>query len=301
MNRFFKVTLISGLICLVLGAGLVFGGIVSGGAKLFDAFVEAGGLSFGEEDWNSGTKTGISGTFEADKEVSKINIDDFTMGELVFDVYEGDTITVEYKNVFDSFQCKQEGTTLVMKTTAENWGIFDIIKSWKQTGNALSPYVVVHMPKNYVLSSCDINLDAGAVDIEQLECENIEVSVAAGSVKIGELKTDHAILDVDAGEIIVNGYYGGDVEASCDAGSVSLQGTVNGNIDADCDMGEIDLNLNGTVEKYNYKLSADMGTVYLNKEECAEGMSARLNKNHNGDYTITADCDMGEININIAE
>ena len=96
MNRFLKVTLISGSICLVLGAALVFGGVVSGGAKLFNTFVENGGLSFGEEDFIN--EPGISGSFEADKEVSHIKVEDFSMGELMFDVYEGDTITVEYEN-----------------------------------------------------------------------------------------------------------------------------------------------------------------------------------------------------------
>ena len=64
---------------------------------------------------------------------------------------------------------------------------------------------------------------------------------------------------------------------------------------------EIDLNLNGNIEKYNYNMSADMGSVYLNHKEYAGGISAKLNQNHNGDYTITADCNMGEINIDIAE
>ena len=161
--------------------------------------------------------------------------------------------------------------------------------------------MVIHMPKDYALSSCLIDLDAGAVNILQLNCKDIEISVDAGSVEVKELKTDKAILDVDAGEIVVKGYYGGNVEASCDAGSISLQGTVNGNITADCDMGEIDLNLNGNIEKYNYNMSADMGSVYLNHKEYAGGISAKLNQNHNGDYTITADCNMGEINIDIAE
>ena len=299
MNRFLKVTLISGSICLVLGAALVFGGVVSGGAKLFNTFVENGGLSFGEEDFIN--EPGISGSFEADKEVSHIKVEDFSMGELMFDVYEGDTITVEYENVRNGFVCKQDGASLIMEYKGEDGDIFDTIKSWGGINDVLNSYVVVHMPKDYVLSSCNISLDAGSVNIEQLDSRDMEVSVDAGSVTIEELKADNTILDVDAGQIVVKGYYGGDVEASCDAGSVSLQGTVNGNIDADCNMGEIDLDLNGVVEKYNYKLSSNMGAVYLNDKECAEGMSAKLNQNNNGDYTITADCDMGEVDINIAE
>ena len=219
----------------------------------------------------------------------------------MFDVYEGDTITVEYENVRNGFVCKQDGASLIMEYKGEDGDIFDTIKSWGGINDVLNSYVVVHMPKDYVLSSCNISLDAGSVNIEQLDSRDMEVSVDAGSVTIEELKADNTILDVDAGQIVVKGYYGGDVEASCDAGSVSLQGTVNGNIDADCNMGEIDLDLNGAVEKYNYKLSSNMGAVYLNDKECAEGMSAKLNQNNNGDYTITADCDMGEVDINIAE
>lgn len=305
MNRFLKVTLISGLICLLIGAALVFGGVISGGTKLFHAFVEEGGLSFDGNDLlgfgdDYENETGLNGTFEADKEVSSIHIDNFAIGELVFDVYGGETITVEYKNTLAGFVCRQDGSSLILESYGEEWNVFDMIKSWGQ-GEGANPYVVIHMPMDYLLSSCLIDMDAGSVTIEQLNCKNIEISVDAGSVEVEDLKTDKATLDVDAGEIVVNGYNGGNVEASCDAGSILLQGTVNGNITADCDMGEIDFNLNGTVEKYNYNMSADMGSVYLNNKECAGGFAAKLNQNHNGDYTITADCNMGEIHINMLE
>lgn len=306
MNRFLKVTLISGVICLLLGIALVFGGIVSGGARLFSQFVEAGGLSIGDDGWYSVRNDTIDeevydGNFEADKKVTQIEIEDFSIGELIFDVYEGETITVEYVNVGKNFACRQDGTSLIIEYPGKGWNIWAVIKAWNRTSEEKRPCVRIHMPKNYPLSSCSIDLSAGEINIEQLNCKEIDISTSAGSVVVNELKAENADFEVDAGEIVVEGYNGGTVETNCNAGAISFKGTVNGDIVADCNMGEIDFTLSGTIEKYNYDVSSNLGAVYLNNEEYAAGMSANLHKNHHGNYTITADCNMGEINIDIAE
>lgn len=128
---------------------------------------------------------------------------------------------------------------------------------------------------------------------EQIEIENYGGSFQADCVYAEELS-----LEAEGGDLAV---LGGDVrrlEAECRAGSIRCQAAVREEASAECSAGDVHLTMAGAMENYNYMLEYHMGKIVLNGQTPKEFSSAGEQHidNHAG-HEVKLECSAGTITV----
>lgn len=163
-----------------------------------------------------------------------------------------------------------------------------------------------------------VAINAKAIDckIDNLICEDLEVSVAAGSVKIGNLQTNLADISLSAGDLKIQTYqirgeadmscHMGDIklgsentrannlcnnlDVSCNMGDIQFYGKLTGENDVSVNMGSIKLMLMGTANQYQFSSNTIMGSVNSGDNETSSQTEPIYGT---GDLS----CTMGDIKV----
>lgn len=107
-----------------------------------------------------------------------------------------------------------------------------------------------------------IDVGAGEVTIEDIECNTAKVDSGAGEITVNNMTCKGVLkADTGAGKIDISGAVTGGLKLSVGAGEISYAGTVNGDIDASCGVGECDIALTDSEEEYSkkYTVSTSVG------------------------------------------
>ncbi len=170
--------------------------------------------------------------------------------------------------------------------------------NWDISGDD-TPSVIVTIPKDFIAKKVTIEIDAGQLDMDELEAVTCDIKVGAGSMTVRQLKIlEEASLEVGAGDIEVSNLETQDADLNCGLGRIDIAGEIYGDLNADCGMGEILLDLAGDEEDYNYYISVGLGDISLNDKQYNFNVDKTI-KHDNTIGTFDLNCGLGSLSIDI--
>ncbi len=259
-------------------------GNASGTGVVTEGTEDAGGVSAGNS--SVGFSAGEVRNLELEVDAAEIV---FTEGT------DSENIYVELENGFAKYySCSLEGDTLKIE--------YDISNISYINGEAAG--ITIEMPKGMIFDELNLEIGAASVTFELTDvvCNLLMMDVGAGSVWAEGFEVkDKMEVDVGIGDVEIAGGTYEDVNLDCGMGSLSMAGKLNGNLEAYCGVGEIDLALRGKETDYNYDLSCGMGELEVNKTSYSGISGTREVINAGAVGTITLDCGMGSITLQIYE
>jgi hypothetical protein len=110
---------------------------------------------------------------------------------------------------------------------------------------------------------------------------------------------------ISAGELDIDAKVGGigiqagnvsKLDINCDVGAVDYAGTVSGDIEADCKVGAVNLELAGHETDFNYEVDCKVGAVTVGSRSFA-GLSGKNRINNGASKKADLDCDVGALTV----
>lgn len=150
----------------------------------------------------------------------------------------------------------------------------------------------IKMENNYSGASAEIYIPAGK------RFEKIEIDGDAGDLYADTLKSSGKIdISADTGEINVYDLEAEELILSCDAGNIFIdESDVKKNAQIEAELGNITYNPVGEESDYNYEISADLGTVFIDSQQL-NGLSHKRTVDNGMSRTMKISADMGEIDV----
>lgn len=311
MKKFTKVSLI--IVAVMAGVGILFLGLSSmmgAGYGTLRQMARNGDFDFGNwHFWEYGVyysddddlpvidaseRSDAWNEFEADT-VKQLKLEADVV-EIVFtQSKENDKISVQLNDGdLNKYDCFAEDGILQVKYGVENHAVY----------SKKGPELILALPEGIVLEEMDLDIGASELDFEtsSIICDTLTMNVGAGDVDAGYIEVRKQMeIVIGAGEVDIEGGSFQDIKLDCGVGSISLNGTLSGNLNAHCGMGEIDMKLAGTETDYNYDLSCGMGELTVNDTSYSNIGGSRKVQNEGADQTITLDCGMGSVELEIYE
>lgn len=304
MNKFIRVMLISFVICLVIGGGILIAGIAVGGTW-YDATVQIGGFGFDNNNYDHGLITFSDKVYEEDYDESdlknEIHVDGAEIRnlelvlrncELQMLPAEDDSISVETEDAYKKyFTMKQDGDTLKIK---------DIRKKAANTLKTIE--VCIYIPENLMFDEVDFDLGAGDVYIERIAADEIDIDGGAGSLYVKNLTVSGALdADMGAGEFEIEEAELGEVDIDCGVGSFEIRRcSLNGDADIDGGVGDVNIGIIGEKTDFNYELSCGIGELEVFGDSYSSlGKDKKID--NDAPYTISLECGIGSVSVYKAE
>ncbi len=172
---------------------------------------------------------------------------------------------------------------LVPEVTVEN-GILTIEQSAKNIQSTLGNdrcKMTVTIPEGTELTSIDVTMDAGDLDVDELTADTLSVTMSAGDLDVDELTADTLSVMMSAGDLTVSDSMIGTVNAENDFGNVTLDVTAD-KVSASVDAGDIEIKTNALT----IVADCDLGNIDIITEKDASLVDIR------------ATCDLGEVEVN---
>lgn len=164
--------------------------------------------------------------------------------------------------------------------------------------------LILTLPEGIRLDDVDITMGAGKIDTKNmLSVRNMEIEVDAGEINLQEVEADSFCAEVAAGSVTVRRLDAKECDVDVNMGSIMLQdGLVTGDLDADVDMGDISIFLRDFYENHDYDVSCSMGEIRIKDgdqtvRQC-DGMAGSMEfsgKNSAGNSRYELSCSMGNI------
>lgn len=301
MKKFYKVTLITALLCIVFGFCMVAAGAVQGGIQLFLNMVDNNEFSI-----SGGDMIHWFVMEDDDKEYEDIDYS-FPMKEI--DKLELDigasSLQIKYEDI-EEYQvqvhqskrgyifCEKAGSVLSIESGIEN----SVINLGGETGNKIT----LTIPKEAKLKEIELTLGAGSCTGDKLCASTMSIEIGAGNLEVDELKAEKTMeLSVGAGNIEADKIEARQLELECEAGRCYVKKvTTKDDIDLTCDAGYVYIGLQGTEESYNYDLSCAMGSLKVAGQQHS-GVDFSKETDHGADKELTAECNVGAIEIEFKE
>ena len=216
MKHFVRNTAALGAVLMIVGFGMAIGAETMG-AEWDHSWYWREPVRAGRgwtEDWEDipegvdrGKADGTDSVLFSDTEDISVSLG---AGEIIWKTWDGDSIRVtceDWENLENRYQVYQENGELVVRLRGRN-------------GRNLKAEITV--PREYLFSEVDIEVAAGSLQAEDMECVSLDVELAAGNVDLTRCRADEAVFSCAAGEIRYAGSLAGGGEASCTAGSIEL-------------------------------------------------------------------------------
>jgi hypothetical protein len=275
MKTFYKVWLSIALIAIVFGIGILII-IVGTGANWRDI-----------------------PTYSLEESYDGIDKIDMEIGYGDVKIVEGDTFSIEAKNLLDeNLESYVSDGTWIIKEDEDYLRIFGMRLSVKQLvrwNDDLSPRITITIPSDFVAENIDFHISAGSVQAEEIEAENGNFEVEAGRLEINQLIVkEKSSYNIGAGEMILKNLEVNDITVDCGVGNVVIEGTVTGENEITCGVGKVDLKVIGEEEDYSYEVNSGIGNVTINNNSF-NNMSNHIINNDGADNFFHLDCGIGNI------
>lgn len=156
--------------------------------------------------------------------------------------------------------------------------------------------VRIAVPKGTVFDEISMDLGAGEMVCDTLNCDKIYVDLGAGKMTVDEVESRKASFYIGAGEITVDRGTAKEMDIDVGMGSFAFHGEVSDELEASCGMGNIQMWLDGKEEDHNYAVECGMGRVIVGQHSYT-GVSTeqKIDNNAQSDYDL--ECGMGNIEI----
>lgn len=327
MKKFMKGCAITALVIAIIGVILFSAGAFGGGLRAVRGMSWNGFSNFRnyavqnwdwnwdfhewDDNWNNNWNNNWEESWAAD-----YNLNDTFLFDDSYHIYEGESVQfTEEAGVVRNLKLELAGSDVyvlpsyddIYRVEISGPGRFQAyvkddtlhVKGLKRGSNWRLGYntVYIYVPDGTTLDKADIELGAGAMDIEYLSADTITIEVGAGSLSASELTARELDVEVGAGEINIDSFHTIDMEVSVDAGVMNAYGAIKGNLDAVCNMGSLEIDVqNSSQDAHNYKLDCAMGTIQVGSHSYTSLASDREIKN-GASSTFDLECAMGQIVI----
>ncbi|MGN0452178.1 MAG: DUF4097 family beta strand repeat-containing protein [Ruminococcus sp.] len=157
--------------------------------------------------------------------------------------------------------------------------------------------VNIYVPDGLTFDDAKIETGAGAVRIDALSSDVLDISLGAGETKIKNLTANsRADIDGGAGALTIDGGLLRNLDLDMGVGKLTLKSRVEGESSIDCGVGEIELTLLGSREDYQIELDKGIGEAKLDKETMRDDSVYGFGRNR-----IDIDGGIGAINIEFSK
>jgi|GEM_PF-2503552 hypothetical protein len=295
MNKGFKGILISGAVALLVGIALVVAGIAAGASwSDVGSVFFSGKYSIGP-DWNWGAGTTeiidsdkLVGESHILKDIDANSIENLTikMAAGRLDIKEGDSKYFQIVNRENRGDCyiKQDGNDLTI-----------IIRG--KRGSSMGAITTFWIPQGLEVANLAIHTDAGQVQTENLNAQELKMSVGAGQIRTEAINANKVDIEVDAGEFKGNGKItANQATLKVNAGNLKVDLLEAKNAAVNVDVGHIGIKFTGAQKDYNIDADVDVGEIKIGNEKYHLGKEYK-SQNSSVDKTIEVDCSVGQATI----
>lgn len=152
--------------------------------------------------------------------------------------------------------------------------------------------LVLYLPEK-IFDEVEIKNAAGTIEIEYLDCKDLELEIDAGTLKVYELNVKReANISSGAGKTVVKNANVYNLDLDLGAGKVEYNGAISGNSKIDAGVGSLILDLEGNKEEYTFKVDTGIGSIKIDDEKVNDGTIGT------GTNRIDIDGGVGSIDIN---
>lgn len=306
MRKFWKVTLIPGLYCIL--AGLVLAVILTLGFS--DELREhADEFSINEDNFweyfendrflsvtREGNRYHKSDTKESYHfkvpEETIFGIDfEFAVGEV--QIRTGDTMEILVTDMFEN----------AISSYVEDgvWYVTDSLLGSGSVHSEYAPDITITVSKDCALEFVKIYLAAGRMDADALTAKDMKLEVDAGSLKVFRLTADNSlVIKNGVGEVKIYDAQAKNLTVDNGIGSVDITGAISGQHNTvRCGMGEVKLSLTDRSGlDFNYKATCGIGEVEIGDRTFRGDSETSNYAFEDADY-FELDCGIGHIEIDI--
>jgi hypothetical protein len=296
MKKFYKGTLITALICIVFGLGMVAAGAMQGGFQLFlnmvnnNEFAISDGV-FPSWYWFDEDVNYEDGEYSFPAE--EINSLELDIGASTLEIKYEDTdqyhILMRQAPVGYG-ECGVDNGVLYLESSIETSGI--------NFGTTKANKITLTIPKDAELKDINLILGAGSCTGKSFCADTITIEIGAGNLELDRLVAKKALdLQVGAGNVEVDEIEAGLLEIECEAGRCFADSIVTtDNIDVTCDAGYVYMGIEGPEKSYNYELDCSLGSIEI-AGKGHSGMDFSKKTDNDADKNLTAECNVGSIEI----
>lgn len=257
MKSFYKITVVTACLCIILGGIIAIVGLVNGGAIVHNYFSDYTATDFSEEYEN----------------VSQIEFN-IAAADVEIVTEAGSKFKIEATSVpKELFYSKVENGKWTIGYDKKYGGWFNIF-SWGDID--LNSKIKIILPEDHSLESAIIDAGAAKITIASLSAREVKLDIGAGDLQVNKLDTNS--LDIDTG-----------------AGQAIVKGSVKGDIRIDCGVGNVELILTGGQNDFNYDIDVGVGKVTIGNNDLAGITDKKIN--NNSDYDVKIDCGIGNVSI----
>lgn len=279
MKKLTKILLLTAGTFFVLGLILFIAGILGGGKIKNISIIngrEYNYTSFHEE---------FSGEtiHSLDLEVSA--------GNLI--VKQGDTFSIQGSNVIeDSIKYGVKDNELYVKEKDNDfWSFIGRIGFFFESNDTV---ITVTIPADFVATNTSLEVNAGELNIDQLNTKVLDLDVQAGKANLNQVTVgEKAKMELGAGGIFANDYNGKNLELDISAGEAELRGEFYETLDLDCSAGTIRVYTQLNEDEYSYDLNQSAGSIKVNGNSYKD----YEDRNSAASNHIVVDCSAGTIKI----
>lgn len=306
MKKFWKATLIPGVICIL--AGLVLSAILTFGFHE-ELLEHADEFSINEDNFfeyfdndrfvsvtRSGTRYDKSETKEAyhfaaeqGETITGINFE-IAVGEV--DIRTGDTMEVVVTDMFEN----------AISSYVEDgvWYITDSLIGSGSVHSEYSPEITITMPENLALEDMTIYLAAGLMNAENLVAKDMQLEVDAGSLKVFYLMADNSLkIKNGVGEVKIYDAKVKNLTIEEGIGAIDVTGVVTGHNMIKGGIGEVKLTLaDRSRVDFNYKVTCGIGEAEIGNMRFNGNTENFSYDRGEADY-FELDCGIGHIEIDV--
>ncbi len=136
--------------------------------------------------------------------------------------------------------------------------------------------IVITLPEDFVAERIRLDIGAGQIKADFLQCGESSLQVGAGNLEIKKLIT-------------------GSSKMECGLGNMDIKGTLNGSAHIHCGMGNVSLEWSGREKQFNYDISVGMGNAQIGGRQYA-GIHDK-NIENNASEEIRVECGMGNVSV----
>lgn len=215
--------------------------------------------------------------YSADKKVSSFEADrvkrmDISVGAGQLEIKENadtEEITVRHSGI-GNVECELDNGTLVLDVSDYTGVVLGVGKA-----NAIS--CTIEVPADYKAGEIAIDIDAGTVNLDDLQVGDFSLDMGTGQIICKNLKVREADIEVAAGECLFQGEITEQMEITCAAGQVITE-------------------LTGKEEDYDYNIDCSVGNVRIGTTSFA-GLAGSREMDRDAEKSITVECMAGNVEV----
>lgn len=306
MKKFWKVTLLTGIVCIM--AGLILSAILTFGFSE-EVLEHANEFSINENNFLEYFQDGKYVSIDRE---GKHHDEYETNASYYFSVPDKNTVTgIDFEIAVGEVKIKNGDTMEISVTDMfENaissyvedgiWYITDSLIGSDSVHSEYCPKITITIPKDFTADVMEIYLAAGVMEADNLVADDMKLKVEAGGMKIFYLKAaDSLAVKNGVGEVKIYDAKINNLSIDEGVGAISVTGKITGHNTIKGGIGEVKLTLTDRSQvDFNYKVTCGIGEVEIGDMRFGGNASATNKEHQDADY-FEIDCGIGHIDIDV--